>query len=548
MPKETKFTIALMLLLAVAFGFIVWQRVSSQGDLLAALKEKAKKVVGNEQPEIKQTADQQEETVKNVSTRQNEPRKLPVDPEQTAQVQEIPFNPAEHQHGHQHKTEPPANPFAQNEKKNAAQKPPRDLFAEPVAQNNPPQQNPFTPWTGSDSPKQEQSHKHSGFGNSGPGNTNPAKTNTNTKPINAFPVSQTRTKVEQKTPSNPFEQQSPVQSRQEAPKPNPFAHDHNHSKPKTGQNTPFNPFDTNTKTNTNNANVKQQTGRATVSAGQPSPGNPFDPFSPVQQAGQREPHSHPPVQQTAQQNAQQPFDPFGSVSIPDSIPETKPKDQPSFDQFAPPKQSSRQMAPAPSFQQNASHPERHHHETPFDPFGPSQKSPAPQKRQEPPVIQKGPTRVYTVKPDESYWTISKTVYGTVRYFQALEQHNRPRIASAKKLRPGMKVLVPEEKYLLAKYSKLIPGAKKTTASNQSESVTEGLYFTPSGQPMFRVGPEDTLSDIAHKHLGRTTRWVEIYNLNRDRIKTPDRLKIGTVLRLPADASRIALAPEATTRR
>ena len=480
MPKETKFTIALMLLLAVAFGFVVWQRVSSQGDIIAALKEKAKKVVGKQEPQRKKPADKEKATVK-----QEEPRKLPFNPDQTAQVPEgNSFNPAEHQHEHQ----PPSNPFAQNKTNVVAQKPPRDLFAKPVTKKEAPQPNPFTPWTGTESKKHEHNHN---------------QTAANGKTINAFPASQTRTKVEPKKPLNPFEQHSHGHLPKEAPKPNPFANGHKHPKPTPQQKIPFNPFETKQAGN-------QQTGKATLNSEKPKSKskNSFDPFCPVQQPEPPKTDSHPPFQQTAQQktqqttkqNTQQPFDPFGSVAIPME----KPKDHHSFDHFPAPRQSPKQTAPAPPFQQTASD-----HNTKPNPFGSPKHVPAPKNQTKPAIVKHGPTRVYTVKPDESYWSISKTVYGSIRFFQALEQHNRPRISSAKKLRPGMKVLVPEEKFLLASYSKLIPGAQKSSSANQPENVTQGLYFTPSGHPMFRVGPEDTLSDIAHKHLGRTTRWVEI---------------------------------------
>ncbi len=521
MPKETKFTIALMLLLAVAFGFVVWQRVSKQGDVIAALKDKAKKIVGKEDSKDKKPADKKTPIVKKGGHQHDEPRKLPFDSRQTAQVSQNPFNDKAHNHNHH---QPPGNPFAQNKTNVVAQKPPQNLFAEPVAKKEAPKPNPFTPWTSSDSKKHDHSH---------------GSTVANNKTINALPASQSRTKVEPKKPLTPFQQHFPGQTRQEAPKPNPFAQGHDHSHSAAQQNIPFNPFEAKPMTN-------QQAGKASMKPQTPAPNNPFDPFKPVQQVKKNEQHSHahPPVKQTAQQNTQQPFDPFGSVS-------TAPKDhqhEHSFDSFPAPKQSPRQTAPAPSFQHTTSHRQRHQHDSTPNPFGAPKQAPSPKQPTKPAVVNHGPTRVYTVKPDESYWSISKTVYGSIRYFQALEQHNRSRISSAKKLRPGMKVLVPEEKFLLASYSKLIPGAQKASGSPQSEQVAQGLYFTPSGHPMFRVGPEDTLSDIAHKHLGRTTRWVEIYNLNKDRVKTPDRLKIGTVLRLPADASRIALAPGTTIRR
>lgn len=43
---------------------------------------------------------------------------------------------------------------------------------------------------------------------------------------------------------------------------------------------------------------------------------------------------------------------------------------------------------------------------------------------------------------------------------------------------------------------------------------------------------DTLSEISEKFLGSQTRYRELYELNRDRIDNPDRLKVGKAIRVP----------------
>jgi nucleoid-associated protein YgaU len=55
--------------------------------------------------------------------------------------------------------------------------------------------------------------------------------------------------------------------------------------------------------------------------------------------------------------------------------------------------------------------------------------------------------------------------------------------------------------------------------------------------MYRIGAEDTLSGIAQQCLGRSSRYTEIVELNRDRLRSADDLKIGLELRLPSDASQ-----------
>ncbi len=43
---------------------------------------------------------------------------------------------------------------------------------------------------------------------------------------------------------------------------------------------------------------------------------------------------------------------------------------------------------------------------------------------------------------------------------------------------------------------------------------------------------DTLSGIADKQLGSPGRYQDIYDANRDRMTSPDRLRVGTVIRIP----------------
>ncbi|HBX81606.1 MAG TPA: hypothetical protein DEG88_03660 [Propionibacteriaceae bacterium] len=51
-----------------------------------------------------------------------------------------------------------------------------------------------------------------------------------------------------------------------------------------------------------------------------------------------------------------------------------------------------------------------------------------------------------------------------------------------------------------------------------------------------VAPGDSLSKLALRHLGAANRWPEIHRLNRDRIKNPDYIQVGWVLRLPTETS------------
>lgn len=48
----------------------------------------------------------------------------------------------------------------------------------------------------------------------------------------------------------------------------------------------------------------------------------------------------------------------------------------------------------------------------------------------------------------------------------------------------------------------------------------------------KVQSGDTLSGIAEKYLGSSARYMEIYEMNRDRLRTPHDLRVGKAIRVP----------------
>ncbi len=184
---------------------------------------------------------------------------------------------------------------------------------------------------------------------------------------------------------------------------------------------------------------------------------------------------------------------------------------------------------------------------------------------------------YRVAPDDNFWKISRKQYGTARYYQALMRYNQDRVPDPQKLRPGTQILTPPAAVLEQRFPDLIekpasgaapaggavdrsamrPGFDTPFASDDDdqpaartrrESGATGYFYGKSGEPMYRIGPDDTLTGIAQRHLGRASRWHEIYEKNPDVLQSPDNLTPGTVIRLPVDASRVSLVPDGDRRR
>ena len=154
-----------------------------------------------------------------------------------------------------------------------------------------------------------------------------------------------------------------------------------------------------------------------------------------------------------------------------------------------------------------------------------------------PAPDDGTTYEYTVvKNGENYSKISKRVYGTTRYFSALAVFNQHRIAEPKHMRPGMVVLTPTKEILEERYPQLFVDSKPKVVEPAAFLLLE------DGSPAYRVGERETLSEISRRFLGRSSRWVESLRLNQSNVKDPNKLKPGTILALPADATEVNVVP------
>ncbi len=122
----------------------------------------------------------------------------------------------------------------------------------------------------------------------------------------------------------------------------------------------------------------------------------------------------------------------------------------------------------------------------------------------------GHPKEYVIKSGDNLWTIV-TRWGLSDSFVDEVRRANPG-QNTKRLRPGATIKIPDP----AKFErpKAAPGPKRASATRSYE-VQEG----------------DTLGEIASKHLGRSTRWIEIEKLNPG-VK-PTNIRPGMKLLLPA---------------
>src|SRR5688572_7777347 len=76
--------------------------------------------------------------------------------------------------------------------------------------------------------------------------------------------------------------------------------------------------------------------------------------------------------------------------------------------------------------------------------------------------------------------------------------------------------------------KVRPGAQKTASQPAATSGSHQTYTVQAG---------DTLSAIAKRYLGDANAYMDIFNINRDQLTDPDKIKPGQVLKIPEHARR-----------
>jgi LysM repeat protein len=73
----------------------------------------------------------------------------------------------------------------------------------------------------------------------------------------------------------------------------------------------------------------------------------------------------------------------------------------------------------------------------------------------------------------------------------------------------------------------------TGAANAGGAPTSPAPTTAgAGGKTYTVKSGDTLSQIAKEHLGSASAYMKIFDLNKDQLTDPDKIKPGQVLRLP----------------
>jgi nucleoid-associated protein YgaU len=80
--------------------------------------------------------------------------------------------------------------------------------------------------------------------------------------------------------------------------------------------------------------------------------------------------------------------------------------------------------------------------------------------------------------------------------------------------------------------KTIPTWQKDVVADIQVTGGAARSTAPAAAKTYTVKAGDTLSAIAKEHLGSAGAYMKIFELNKDQLTNPDKIKPGQVLRLP----------------
>lgn len=130
-----------------------------------------------------------------------------------------------------------------------------------------------------------------------------------------------------------------------------------------------------------------------------------------------------------------------------------------------------------------------------------------------------PTTI-TVQSGDTLSELAAKHLGSASRWDELLEANKDKLDSPESLQVGMKLRLPPGS---------VPGSNATAASNVPASIGNTRSANSTGDKTYTVKPGDSLTSIADQMLGDGRQWEWIYETNRDKLKSPDRLIVGQKL-------------------
>ena len=138
---------------------------------------------------------------------------------------------------------------------------------------------------------------------------------------------------------------------------------------------------------------------------------------------------------------------------------------------------------------------------------------------------------HTVRPGESLSSIARHYFGDPSMARELAVYNS--IDNPNSVQEGRRLRIPKKPNVLLRGGVPEP-APMTAATPTSPAASPSAAMSAVTYASYTIKSGDVLSRLSQKLLGTTKRMRELVELNKDVIKNPDRLIVGTVIKVPKD--------------
>src|SRR5690606_29468622 len=133
-----------------------------------------------------------------------------------------------------------------------------------------------------------------------------------------------------------------------------------------------------------------------------------------------------------------------------------------------------------------------------------------------------------LEPGEDIVAVAERVYGDSNYADVLAAHNQQRYPDARSIRAGDVISAPPPQTLVDLYPDYFEAPQPEPGPEPVRVAENDARFAPPGRSTSGAGARegtgvyvvregDTLFDIARYHLGKASRWAELYELNRQQL-------------------------------
>lgn len=144
---------------------------------------------------------------------------------------------------------------------------------------------------------------------------------------------------------------------------------------------------------------------------------------------------------------------------------------------------------------------------------------------------------YTIRPGDTFQSIAKDHYGNGNMASAIARANP--FVDPRTLRPGRTILLPADPSNIQGRPAATEG-KPVGETGVHVGGPDGALPAPASKPAsapagarrHTVEPGDTLSEISKRYYGTSARARQIYEANRDKLRSEHDLKVGVELVIP----------------